>query len=50
MKEFIYLPVCACMEGKGQGRSIYTVFFVCLCFPATLGLSGYDSCVKSEMF
>ena len=47
MKEFIYLPVCACMEGKGQGRSIYTVL---LCFPATLGLSGYDSCVKSEIF
>ena len=46
VKEFIYLTVCACME-RG---SIYTAFFVFLCFPATLGLSGYYTYVKSEMF
>ena len=35
MKEFMYLPVCIYMEGKGQGSSIHTVFFVCLCvFPS----------------
>ena len=39
MKEFIYLPVCAYMEGK-----------CILCIPATIGLSGYDSYVKPEMF
>ena len=22
MKEFIYLPVCACMEGKGHGNYV----------------------------
>ena len=23
MKEFIYLPVCACMEGKGQETVVF---------------------------
>ena len=39
--ERVYIFTCVCMYGRG-------ILF--LCFPATLGLSGYDSYVKSEMF
>ena len=43
MKELICLPV---WKGIDRGE-VYS--FVCLCFPAILGLSGYDSYVKSDV-